>query len=63
MTNIAFFILAIIAVVWFYSIISIISSTFKNKQVKVFWLIAVIFVPLLSFFYIFLKNNLIEKES
>lgn len=63
MTNIAFFILAIIAVVWFYSIISIISSTFKNKQVKIFWLIAVIFVPLLSFFYIFLKNNLIEKES
>ena len=63
MTNITFIILTIVALVWFYSIISIISNKFKNEKVKVFWLIAVIFVPLLSFFYIFLKNNLIEKES
>lgn len=63
MTDIAFIILSFFAVFWGYTIISIISNTFKNEKVKVFWLIAVIFVPLLSFFYLFLKNSLLEKKS
>ncbi len=62
MTNITFIILPIFGIFWLYCLASIIAQTFKNKEHKVFWLVAVLFVPLLSFFYIFLKKDLIESQ-
>lgn len=46
--------------VWFYSIYSILSNKFKNEEEKKFWLIAVIFMPIISLFYIFIKKDLIK---
>lgn len=60
MTNITLTILAIIAFSWIYSIISVLSNKFKNKKDKVFWTIAIIFIPILSLFYIFIKKDLIK---
>ena len=46
--------------IWVYSIVSIFSGEFKEKKQKVFWTIAVIFVPFLALFYIFMKKNLLK---
>ncbi len=60
MTNIAITVLLIIAVLWFYSFISILSNEFKNEKEKTFWIIGIVIVPLLSFFYIFIKKDLLK---
>lgn len=46
--------------VWLYSIYSILSNKFKNEEEKKFWLIAVIFMPIISLFYMFIKKDLIK---
>jgi|GEM_PF-3088343 len=60
MTSMVFSILMLMLGLWIYSIISILSNTFKNKDEKIFWTIGIIFVPLLAFFYIFKKNDLLK---
>lgn len=60
MPNITFIILTIIISIWGYSIISILSNSFKNEKEKVFWVIAVIFIPVLSLFYVFIKKDLLK---
>ena len=61
MANIALSILSIIFVLWVYTIFTIINSSFKHQEAKTFWLIAVIFVPLVLFFYHFKKKDLLEQ--
>lgn len=60
MSNITLTILALVIGVWVYSIISILNNEFKSKKAKTFWIIAIVFIPLLSFFYIFLKKDLLK---
>jgi hypothetical protein len=60
MTNIAITVLLLIAALWFYSFISILSNEFKNEKEKTFWIIGIIVVPLLSFFYVFIKKDLLK---
>ncbi len=62
MTDITFIILPIFGIFWLYCLASIIGHTFKDKNKKIFWLVAVVFVPLLAFFYIFLKKDLIVSQ-
>jgi len=40
---------------------SAIFNKFKNEKEKVFWIIGLVFVPPLSFFYIYLKKDLLES--
>ncbi|MEA1914355.1 MAG: hypothetical protein U9N30_03470 [Campylobacterota bacterium] len=63
MTNITFIILPLFAIFWMWCIVSVTSNKFKNKDDKVFWTIGLIFVPLLAFFYIFIKKDLFEESS
>ncbi len=60
MTDITFIILPLFAIFWLFCIVSAVSNEFKNKKAKVFWIIALVFVPFLSFFYIFLKKDLLK---
>ena len=60
MSNATLLVLALIISIWIYSIISIITNEFKNEKNKVFWIIAIIFMPLISFFYLFLKKDLLK---
>lgn len=59
MATYAIGVIAIVIAIWFYSIYSILSNRFKNEEEKKFWLIAVIFMPIISVFYIFIKKDLI----
>lgn len=63
MSNVTILVLSIIIFLWIYSIISIITSEFKNKKEKVFWLIAIVFIPILTFFYLYLKKDLLESST
>lgn len=58
MTPIAFTLLFLFFLFWAYTFVSIIGKEFKNNQVKVFWIIALIFAPPIAVFYYFLKNRL-----
>lgn len=62
MSNVTLIIIFIFIVFWLYSIISIVTSKFKDKRQKVFWTIGVIFVPFLSFFYLFMKKKLLQSD-
>ena len=61
MSNMIFAILILFALLWFFCIYSAVFNKFKSDKQKVFWIIALIFIPFLSFFYIFLKKDLLEK--
>lgn len=60
MANITIIILILMVSLWFYCFISILNNKFKNKEAKTFWVIAIVFIPFLSFFYLFLKKDLLE---
>lgn len=62
MSNITIAIIVLFLGLWIYSIISILTSEFNDKKAKVFWVIGIIFVPVLAFFYIFMKKNLLVKS-
>jgi len=46
----------ILFLIWIYAFVSVISDEFENKNEKVFWIIGVVFVPILSLFYIIKKK-------
>lgn len=52
--------LVIIIAIWFYSIFSIVSNSFKNEKERKFWFIGVLLVPLMSLFYLFAKKDLLK---
>jgi len=58
MSNITIMVVILFLALWIYSISSIYTREFNNDKEKVFWRIGIIFVPLLAFFYIFMKNRL-----
>ena len=60
MSNLSLAIFAIFLLLWFYSIFSSFSDEFKDQKQKIFWRIGLIFVPFLTFFYIFMKRNLLK---
>ena len=61
MTYVTIFILALFIAFWFYCIASAVFNKFKSEKAKIFWIIGLIFVPLLSFFYIYFKKDLLES--
>ena len=61
MSNVTLTILAVFILLWFYCIASALFNKFKSEKAKVFWIIGLIFVPPLSFFYIFFKKDLLES--
>jgi hypothetical protein len=62
MSNITLAILFLLLGIWIFSIGSILTNEFNDKKAKVFWTIAIIFVPILSLFYIFMRKNLLVKS-
>jgi len=56
MSSILISIYIILFLIWGYSLVSVISDEFENKNEKVFWVIGIIFVPLLALFYIVKKK-------
>ncbi len=63
MSNISLGVFFLFLALWLYSIISILSSEFVEKKAKTFWTIAIIFVPFLALFYIFMKKNLLKVDE
>ncbi len=61
MSNVTITILILFIGVWFYSAYSIFSNEFKDQKAKVFWSIGIIFVPFLTFFYLFMKKDLLRS--
>jgi len=61
MSNITLILISLFILLWFYCIHSAVFNKFKNEKAKVFWIIGLIFVPLLSFFYIYFKKDLLES--
>ena len=61
MSNVTLIILSVFIAFWFYCIISVLLNKFKSEKAKVFWIIALVFVPFLSFFYIYFKKDLLES--
>jgi len=48
---------------WFWAIIDITKSRFKNQKMNTIWLLAVLFFPVLgSIFYFQLRKKFISKE-
>jgi hypothetical protein len=51
-------------VLWFWALIDITRSRFKNPTMNIVWLLAVLFFPVLgSIFYFQLRRKFISKES
>ncbi|MCF6279670.1 MAG: PLD nuclease N-terminal domain-containing protein [Flavobacteriaceae bacterium] len=49
-------------ILWFWAIIDIVRSRFKNRSMNTFWLLAVLFFPILgSIFYFQLKKEYVTK--
>ncbi len=61
MSNITLILISLFVLLWFYCMHSAVFSKFKNEKEKVFWIIGLVFVPPLSFFYIFFKKDLLES--
>ncbi|PHS39204.1 MAG: hypothetical protein COB07_07135 [Sulfurovum sp.] len=61
MSNVTIMILVFFIVFWFYCISSALLNKFKSEKAKVFWIIGLVFVPFLSFFYIYFKKDLLES--
>ncbi len=62
MTNIMIGIIILFALLWFYAFTSIIDKKFKDKQAKQLWILAITFIPLLAFIYIFVEDDFIQSE-
>lgn len=60
MGNITIAVLLLILGLWVYSLISILSNEFKNEKEKTFWVIGIVIVPLLAFFYVFKRKDLLK---
>ena len=60
-TSITIFILFI--ALWLYTVYSIFSSEFKSQEAKIFWRIGIVFVPFLTFFYLFFKKDLLSMDN
>ena len=60
MSNITITVLVLFLALWLYCAISIFTSEFKDEKAKTFWIIAIVFVPFLAFFYLFMKKNLLK---
>ena len=63
MSNATIAIFVLFIALWFYAAYSIFSSDFKEREAKVFWTIGIIFVPFLTFFYLFIKKDLLVSQS
>ena len=50
MSNITLILISLFVLLWFYCIASAIFNKFKSEKAKIFWIIGLVFVPLLSFF-------------
>jgi len=61
MSNITLILISLFVLLWFYCLASAVFGTFKSEKEKVFWLIGLVFVPPLSFFYIYAKKDLLEN--
>jgi len=61
MSSITLSTLGLFILFWFYCIASSVLGKYKNPKDKVFWTIGLVFVPFLSFFFIYLKRDLLEK--
>lgn len=61
MSNVTLGMIGLFVILWIYCILSCITGKFKNQKDKVFWTIALIFIPFLSFFYIYFKRDLLEN--
>jgi hypothetical protein len=61
LSNTTFLIIGLFIFFWIYCIASCVLGKFKNRKDKIFWTIGVIFVPFLSFFYIYLRRDLLEN--
>jgi len=61
MSNLTLAILVLFVLLWLYCIASAVFNTFKSEKEKVFWIIGLVFVPPLSFFYVFFKKDLLES--
>lgn len=46
----------ILILIWAYALVSVMSDEFENQKEKTFWIIGIIFVPLLALFYIIKKK-------
>ncbi len=62
MSNITLILISLFVLLWFYCMHSAVFSKFKNENEKVFWIIGLVFVPPLSFFYIFVKKDLLKHD-
>ncbi len=62
MSNVTITIFVLFIVLWFYSAYSIFSNEFKEEKAKVFWRIGIVFVPFLTFFYLFMKKDLLGSK-
>jgi len=60
MTSITFAVLILTGILWIYSFISIFSNEFKHKDEKTFWMIGIVCVPLLAYFYMFRKKDILK---
>ncbi len=56
MSNSIILVYIILILIWAYALVSAMSDEFENKNEKVFWIIGIIFVPLLALFYVIKKR-------
>ena len=61
MSSFTLVILGLLIIFWLFCLASAIFNKFKDEKAKVFWVIALLFIPFMSFFYIFLKKDLLES--
>lgn len=62
-TTLAIGLVLLVIALWFWAIIDISRSRFKNPTMNTVWLLAVLFFPLLgSILYFFMRNKFITKE-
>jgi len=61
--TLSYLLLIPLAFIWFYVLFSILETEFKDKEKKVLWLFLIIFVPLLSVFYLFIKKDLVKHVT
>ena len=61
MSNITLIILGLFLLFWISCIAISLFGNYKNKKDQIFWTIGLIFVPFLSFFFVFFKKDLLEK--
>ena len=56
MSNSIILVYIILILIWVYALVSAMFDEYENKNEKVFWIIGIIFVPLLALFYVIKKR-------